>query len=386
MRYVALAWQVYSLTGSSVAVGLLGLAEVIPLIVLTMFAGALADSGDRKKIMMWSQIASMGVSVALTIVALTDNPALWLLYALAALGATFDALDRPSRQAVIPSLVGVEKIAAALALRQITFQLAQILGPALGGLAIASLSLAAVYALDAATFVASLISLRPLPPSRPEGETRRDAKMIVEGLRFSLGRPLIRSVFAIDLIAMVFGMPRAVFPALAENVFHMGAEGVGILYAAPSLGALLGALFSGWVGRISRYGRAIFIIVAVWGASISLAGVFVFSLPLLLIFLVIAGIADVLSAVFRGTLVQETTPDALRGRVTAVNQLVVVGGPRLGDVEAGFAAAALGPRGSVISGGLACLVGIGLLWLKTPQLKQYVHRQKMDEPLEKVEG
>lgn len=386
MRYVALAWQVYSLTGSSVAVGLLGLAEVIPLIVLTMFAGALADSGDRKKIMMWSQIASMGVSVALTIVALTDNPALWLLYALAALGATFDALDRPSRQAVIPSLVGVEKIAAALALRQITFQLAQILGPALGGLAIASLSLAAVYALDAATFVASLISLRPLPPSRPEGETRRDAKMIVEGLRFSLGRPLIRSVFAIDLIAMVFGMPRAVFPALAENVFHMGAEGVGILYAAPSLGALLGALFSGWVGRISRYGRAIFIIVAVWGASISLAGVFAFSLPLLLIFLVIAGIADVLSAVFRGTLVQETTPDALRGRVTAVNQLVVVGGPRLGDVEAGFAAAALGPRGSVISGGLACLVGIGLLWLKTPQLKQYVHRQKMDEPLEKVEG
>lgn len=386
MRYVALAWQVYSLTGSSVAVGLLGLAEVIPLIVLTMFAGALADSGDRKKIMMWSQIASMGVSVALTIVALTDNPALWLLYALAALGATFDALDRPSRQAVIPSLVGVEKIAAALALRQITFQLAQILGPALGGLAIASLSLAAVYALDAATFVASLISLRPLPPSRPEGETRRDAKMIVEGLRFSLGRPLIRSVFAIDLIAMVFGMPRAVFPALAENVFHMGAEGVGILYAAPSVGALLGALFSGWVGRISRYGRAIFIIVAVWGASISLAGVFAFSLPLLLIFLVIAGIADVLSAVFRGTLVQETTPDALRGRVTAVNQLVVVGGPRLGDVEAGFAAAALGPRGSVISGGLACLVGIGLLWLKTPQLKQYVHRQKMDEPLEKVEG
>lgn len=371
MRYVAVSWQVFTVTGSSAAVGLLGLAEVIPLLLFTPLAGLLADSADRKRIMVHAQATSMGASLGLFGVSLMSEPPLWSIYALTTLAATFDALDRPARTAVIPSLVGPSKIASALALRQVSFQISQIIGPALGGIAIASLSIASVYAVDAASFVASLMALRAVPRSAVTARKQKASELVREGLKFSLGRPLIRSTFAIDLIAMIFGMPRAVFPSLAADVFDIGARGVGVLYAAPSFGALLGALLSGWVNAVQRFGRAIFLIVTVWGLAITLAGLSAFSLPLMLFFLAVAGAADVLSAVFRGTVVQEATPDHLRGRVTSVNMLVVVGGPRLGDFEAGIAASILGPVGSIVSGGLACLAGTGVLWTRATRLREY---------------
>lgn len=379
MRYVAVAWQVFTLTGSSVAVGLLGLAEVIPLLVMSVFAGALADSHDRKMIMLWSQRASMVVAIALALLALTGWASLWNLYLLTALGATFDALDRPARTAVIPTLVGEANLAAAMTLRQISFQIAQVIGPAIGGLAIATLSLAFVYALDAFTFIFSLLSLRPLARSQPQRQAESQRVRIKEGFRFALRHPLIRGAMAVDLVAMTFGMPRSVFPALSENVFGLGASGAGLLYAAPSAGALIGALASGWVRNVSRYGRAIFIVVAIWGISIALAGLSTFSLPLMLSLLAVAGAADVLSAVFRGTMIQLETPDQLRGRVTALNTFVVVGGPRLGDVEAGYAAALLGPAGSVVSGGVLCLLGAAALFTRSSELRDY--RKPKEEAL-----
>jgi len=321
--------------------------------------------------MAWSQSAAMLISVLLFLLALSDDPSLWMIYALTALGASADTLDRPARTAIIPSLVGTEKIPAAMALRQLTFQLSNVAGPAFGGLAIASFSIAAVYAIDAATFVASLASLWAVPRMLPASERKSARGLVREGLKASIGRPLIRSVFMVDLVAMVFGMPRAVFPALAESL-GIGARGAGLLYAAPSVGALFGALFSGWVDRIRRYGRAIFFVVAIWGGAITFAGIFAFSLPLLLLFLAVAGAADVLSAVFRGTLVQEATPDHLRGRVTAVNMLVFAGGPRAGDVEAGLVAAAIGARGSIVVGGVLCLAGLGLLALFETELRDFV--------------
>lgn len=373
MRYVAMAWQIFLLTGSSAAVGLLGLAEVIPMIVVSILAGPMADIRDRKKIMFWSQAALMVVSATLAVVALADRPALWTLYGLTALGAAFDALDKPARNAVIPNLVGPDKIAPAIALKQISFQVSLIVGPALGGLAVAGFSLSVVYAIDAATFIVALLSLRALPAFEPRGERGPALTLLREGLRFSIGRPLIRSVFLVDLTAMIFGMPRAVFPALARG-FGIGAGGLGVLYSAPAVGALIGASLSGWVGRIGRHGAAIFIAAAVWGASIAAAGIFGMSFVPLLAFLALAGAADVFSAVFRGTLVQEATPDELRGRVTAVNTLVVTGGPRVGDIEAGFAASLFGARGSVIAGGVACLIGTGALFFTSPELRNYARK------------
>lgn len=378
MRYVAVAWQVYSITGSSLAVGLLGLAELLPLLILSVFAGVLADARDRKRIMMVSQCASLLVALALLGVSLFDRPSLWALYALTVAGASFDALDKPARTAIIPSLVGPENIAAAFALRQLTFQISQVVGPAIGGLLIGSFSLSTVYAVDAATFVLSIASLRALAYAGSSGSGAKTTELIAEGWRFSMGRPLIRSVFAIDLIAMVFGMPRAVFPALAQNTFGIGVTGLGFLYAAPAVGALLGALWSGWVTRVTRFGRAIFLAVVVWGVAIALSGLVLFSLVATLVLLAIAGAADVTSAVLRGTLVQEATPDPLRGRVTAINTLVVAGGPRLGDLEAGLAASILGPAGSVVFGGLACLAGTGVLAVRAKELRAYVRRRPED--------
>jgi MFS family permease len=374
MRYVALAWQVFQLTGSSVAVGLLGLAEVVPMLALTVHAGAMADVRDRKLMMAWGQSGGMLVSIGLFFLAVWNEAPLWSIYALTALGAAADTIDRPARTAIIPSLVGEAKLPAAMALRQITFQVSYIVGPAVGGLAIASFSIATVYGIDAVTFVAALISLRFVPRSRTSQEPVRTRHLVAEGLKASIGRPLIRSVFAVDLIAMVFGMPRSVFPALAEQSFGLGARGLGLLYAAPSVGALIGAFLSGWVPAVRRFGRAILLVVAGWGAAITVAGIMAFSLPAMLLFLALAGAADVFSAVFRSTLVQEATPDHLRGRVTAVNMLVVTGGPRLGDVEAGLAAALVGARGSVISGGLLCLAALGGLALRAGELRGYVRR------------
>lgn len=378
MRYVAVPWQVFQITDSVVAVGLIGLAEVVPLIVFSIVGGAVADRMDRRTVMLRSQVGLIVTSLALASVSFGDQPPVAWIYALTALASAINSFDRPARTAIVPNLVGPAKMPAALALRQIVFQTTQIAGPGLGGILIATFDVAWVYLIDAVTFVASIVALRWVPSSIPDA-VLTDSRLIVirEGLAFAFRDPLILSVFAIDLIAMIFGMPRAVFPALAERTFHMGAEGVGLLFAAPSVGALVAALSAGWVGRVRRQGAAVLIAVAVWGTAITLAGVVLPSLPLTLLFLALAGGADVFSAVFRGTMLQVATPDRLRGRVSALNLMVVTGGPRLGDVEAGLVAGVIGAPASVVVGGLACLLGTGFMALTRP-LKSYVvaHAEK----------
>jgi MFS family permease len=372
MRIVALAWQVYSITGSSVAVGMLGLTEVVPLIALSSVAGSIADTHDRRRVMWWSQVGSIFISLALAALAVVDAPPLLAVYALSAAAASFDAFDTPARLAILPALVGWEGIAPAFALRQIIMQISQIIGPALGGVLIGAFSVGVVYLVDAGTFVVSIATLSFVPsviPAPSKHVSRLEA--IKEGLRWALGRRLLRSIFLIDLAAMVFGMPRALFPELADEVFGIGATGLGMLYAAPGVGALLGAMLSGWVGKVSRQGVAIFLAVGAWGLSVTLVGVMLSSLVATLLLLTTAGAADVLSAVFRGTLLQQSTPDELRGRVTSINTLATVGGPRLGDIEAGTAAALLGLRGSIVFGGVACLAFTALIGWRYPELRRY---------------
>ena len=372
IRYVAVPYQVFQLTDSVLAVGLIGLAEVVPLIVFSILGGAWADRTDRRGLVARAHVAMMSASVALAAVSLAESPPVGAIYALTALASAFDAVDRPARAAMIPSLVPPGKLPAAMALRQIVFHVTHIVGPLVGGVIIATLGLSWVYGLDAVTFLGGLASLRWVPPSRPDGVVEQSAlDAVVEGLRFSFRTPLILSVFVIDLVAMIFGMPRAVFPALAERTFGGGATTLSLLYASVSAGALVAAVTSGWVGRVRRQGVAVLVAVAIWGAAITLAGLSLFSLALTMALLSLAGAADVVSAVFRGTMLQESTPDYLRGRVTAANLMVVTGGPRLGDVEAGIAASLVGAPGSVVVGGLACLAGTAAVAAVFPSLRDY---------------
>lgn len=377
MRYVAVAYQIFQLTNSTVAVGLIGLVEVVPLIVFSIIGGAVADRVDRRTLIAYAQVGSMLVAGGLVLVGGSSDPSVFLIYLLTGMASAVNGFDRPARTAMVPQLVGPGKLSAAMALRQVVFQTTQIAGPALAGLLLATVDIAWVYGIDAITYVAALVALRWVPrvvPERDEDLSPFDS--IRQGLRFSFRTPLLLSIFSIDLVAMIFGMPRAVFPALAERTFHAGAGALGLLYAATSTGALVAALASGWVTRITRQGRAVLLSVTAWGVTITLAGLSLWSFWLTLFFLALAGAADVFSAVFRGTMLQEATPDALRGRVSAVNIMVVTGGPRLGDVEAGLVAGLVGAGPSVVVGGVACLAGTAVIAGLFPNLRSYLSPQR----------
>ncbi len=382
MRILAVSYQVFQLTGSTVAVGLIGLVEVVPLIAFSIIGGALADRTDRRRLMAQMQAGLMVTAAGLAAVSFQEEPSLLAIYVLSAVGAVFQSLDRPARSAIIPSLVSQDKIPAALALRQVVFQTTQIAGPFAAGILIAALGndVRWVYVIDTFSFVAALVALRWVPRSIPAAEVdQTPLQSIREGLRYAWGTPLILSILTIDLVAMVFGMPRAAFPELAERTLGLGPAGLGLLYAAPSVGALVAAVSSGWVRNVTRQGRAVVIAVIVWGAAIALAGLSVFSVVLVLLFLAIAGAADVISAIFRGTILNANTPDFLRGRVNSVNLMVVTGGPRLGDLEAGLAAGVLGAPGSIVFGGAACLLATRLLTWRLPVLKQYASSSRVGE-------
>lgn len=368
LTVVAVPYQVFVLTRSSLLVGLVSLAQLGPLIATSVVGGAIADAMDRRKLLVVTQMALAVTSVGLALNAMRPAPALWPLFVFSAVAAGLSAIDSPTRSAAVPGLVARRQLPAALALQQIGFQVAQVVGPSLAGLIIARMGLAATYWLDAVTFVAAIVALLAMRPMVPEGGGRRVGReSIVEGYRFLKGRRVIQSTFYIDLNAMVFGMPRALFPELGATVFGGGAATVGLLFAAPGAGALVAALTSGWVSRVHRQGRAVLLAVAVWGAAIALFGLTT-TLWLALALLALAGAADVVSAVFRNTILQLRVPDRLRGRLSAVHIAVVTGGPRLGDAEAGAVAALTSARFSVVSGGLACLAGVVLLHRLIPEL------------------
>lgn len=368
LTVVAVPYQVFVLTGSSLLVGLVSLVQLGPLLLTSVVGGAVADAVDRRRLLLATQVALGATSVGLALNAMAPTPRLWPLFALSAASAALSAIDSPTRSAAVPSLVARGQLPAAFALQQTGFQVAQVVGPSVAGLIIARVSLAAAYWLDAVTFAAAVAALLLMRPMVPEGGGRAvGLDSIVEGYRFLRGRRVIQSTFYVDLNAMVFGMPRALFPELGTVVFGGGATTVGLLYAAPGAGALIGALTSGWVSRVHRQGRAVLLAVAAWGVAITLFGL----VPWLeagLVLLAVAGAADVISAVFRNTILQLRVPDRLRGRLSAVHIAVVTGGPRLGDAEAGAVAALTSPRFSVVSGGLACLAGLAAIHLLIPEL------------------
>jgi predicted MFS family arabinose efflux permease len=372
---VAVPYQVYHLTHSSLDVGLVSLTALVPLIIGSLVGGSIVDVVDRRRLLMVVDLLLAGSSAGLAVNADLGS-SLWPLFVFPALTAGLSGFDSSGRNAIIPNMVQRSEVSTANAMFQALFQLGSVVGPAAAGLLLAGAGIRFVYWMDVASFGAALMAVFLIAPQPPTGAGHRPGlRSIAEGFRFVRGRQAIQGAYLIDINAMVFGMPRALFPALAATVFGGGASTVGFLYAAPGAGALVGALTTGWVGRIQRQGRAVIIAVMVWGLAITAFGL-VRWLPAALLLLAVAGWADVISAVFRNTIIQLAVPDALRGRLSGLQIAVVNGGPRLGDLEAGVVATGFGDSTSVISGGLACVVGAVLLARLLPGFR----RQKTTTP------
>jgi MFS family permease len=371
---VALFVQVDQITHSAAAVGFVGLAQLLPMIVASVLIGPVIDRRDRRRVLMAAQVGLGTSSAILLVAAFARHPALAVLYGAAAINGAFVAVAMPTRSAMTPRLVPAEMLAAAAAVNQVMWNVAAIAGPALGGLIVAKIGLTWAYGFDLATYgiaILFVILLRPTPPT-PAAEGEPEGwEAIKEGFAFLRGRRVLQSTFTVDLVAMIFGMPRALFPRLAVVQFHRGPEVVGLLFSALSLGALLGALTSGWVSSVRRPGRAILAAVAVWGLAVLGFGFSGRNLVLAFSFLAIAGAADVISAVFRSSSQQMIVPDALRGRLSAINILVVAGGARLGDFEAGVAGSLFSPFTAVVSGGLLCLLGVGVIAAAVPEFSRW---------------
>ena len=374
---VAVYIQVYRLTGSALAVGAIGLVQLIPLMLGALFGGLLLDRHDRRRLLLIGQIVQAGGSAVLLGAALMDPTPVVLVYVGAALIAGLSGFSLATRSAMTPALVPTDRLPSALALNQAMWTTAQIVGPAIGGIIVAGLGLGWAYAIDVVSFSATITAvllMRPHPPlESPEGADGELGgwQRLTDGFRFLRGRRVLQSTFIVDLIAMIFGMPRSLFPILAATQFHAGAETVGLLFSAVSAGGLLGALTSGWVHRVTRQGLAIIVAITIWGVSIAAFGLSGDVLVLALACLAVAGGADVVSAVFRSTILQDTVPDDLRGRLSGIHITVVAGGPRIGDAEAGLVAAVFTPTVSVVSGGVMCVAGVGLLALLVPEFARY---------------
>ncbi|HKE54197.1 MAG TPA: MFS transporter [Actinomycetota bacterium] len=370
---VATYVQVFRLTGSTAAVGFIGLVGFLGLVVGTLAGSTFLDAFDRRKILICAQLGYLASSGLLFFGALSGDPPLALIYVAVAGIAATSAVDSPTRSAMTPRLLGRELLPAAAALNQIVWNGAGLIGPALAGVVVGKLGFPWAYGIDLISIgllLLASISIRPMPPAEDE-RASVGWRAVREGFAFLKGRQVLQSTFVIDIIAMVFGMPRALFPVLITMQFHESPTVVGLLFAAPAVGAFVGAATTGWVGRIRHQGLAVIWAVVVWGAGIAAFGLAGEHLWLALFFLAVAGAADVISAIFRNTILQVTVPENLRGRLFGIHILVVTGGPRLGDLEAGLVAAAFSPMASVVSGGLLCIAGAGLIAWRVPAFRRY---------------
>jgi len=362
MTAVAIAIQVYDITGSTFSVGLVGLFALVPLVVFGLYGGSFADAADRRKVALVASFGLWTTSLLLVGHSALGRESVWFLYGVVALQSTFFAVNQPTRAAIVPRLIDRELIPAANALNMGAFNLGLTVGPLLGAVAIGVGGYTFAYGIDAVTFTAALYALVRLPPIPPvpaeDGVvTRAGFRSVAEGLRFLRQAKNLRMTFIVDLCAMVLAQPRALFPAVAGGFFGGGVKTVGLLQAAPAIGSLIAFAFSGWVGKVRKQGVAIAVAVIVYGAAVAAFG-FARALWLGVLFLAMSGAADMISAAYRSTMLQVAAPDNLRGRLQGVFTVVVAGGPRMGDFVAGSTAALLTPTIALALGGVACIVGV----------------------------
>jgi len=384
MQSAALLWHVSLLVPASrkgLALGLVGAVKVLPIIVFSLISGVVADALDRRRLMLVTQILSTIVAFVLAILAFQGVTHVWPIYLLAALGSAVSAFDLPARQALMPTLVPREHLPNAISLNTIMYQVAAVLGPSLGGILIASTSVAWAYVANAVSFLfvaAALllmknVSGRALKDANASPTSRDDVSLhaALEGLRFVFTSPLIRSTMLLDFFATFFSAATALLPIFAQDILRVGAQGYGWLYAAPAAGALtMSAAMVPLTERIDRRGMTLLWAVAVFGLATVGFGL---SRSFWLTFacLAMTGAADTISMIIRNIVRQLETPDRLRGRMTGVNMVFFMGGPQLGELEAGAVANWLGATFSVISGGIGCLVATGWVAATTPALRNY---------------
>ena len=375
---VAFPYQVYQLTHSVLLVGLLGVLEFAAILLFAMLGGALADASDRRWMVLLTEAGLMACSLILAGNAALANPQVWVLFAVTVVWGGLDAVQRPSLDAMLPRLVDRDELTAAAALNSMRSTLGQILGPALGGVLLATIGLPLTYMVDVATFVVGLACLwlmRAVPP--PVNAERPSLRRVVEGLRYARSRPELIGTYAVDIIAMFFGMPMALFPAVAQG---FGGPGVlGMLYAAPAVGSFFFSATSGWTNRVHRHGMGVIVAAIVWGLSIIGFGLAP-GLAAALVFLALAGAADMMSGVFRQVIWNQTIPDSLRGRLASIEMLSYTSGPALGNFEAGLVASLVNIRFSIISGGVLCVVGCVLCAIALPAFRNYDSRSYHQAP------
>lgn len=365
VAYVAVPYQLYAITGSNFAVGALGIVELVPLIVFGLYGGALADHVDRRKMLVWCGVARIVLTGLLATNAFADEPRIWVLYVIAPFEVAVSALQRPSREALEPRTVRHDQITAASALSSFGMQVGVLVGPALGGLLIASVGVGWCFVVELVALAGASLLYVLMRPYPHQGQTTPPSLSgIAEGVRYAVRRRDLLGTYLVDIAAMLMAMPIVLFPALAEDVFERP-ELLGLLYSAETVGALLATATSGWTSRVHHHGRAIVLAAMAYGGAIALTGLAP-NLWLAAVFLALAGAADMVSAVFRATVWNQTIPDSMRGRLAGIEMLSYSVGPLGGQVRAGLVADAWSVRGSITSGGVLCVVGVAATaaWLR----------------------
>ncbi|WP_043624814.1 MFS transporter [Nonomuraea candida] len=368
---VAVQKQVFDLTQSSFYVGLIGMANLIPLIVFGLWGGAIADAVDRRKLLVAGSLIAWAGALFILAQALLGLSNVYLIFLAVALNSTGFAITGPTRGAIIPRIMDAELVPAANALNSLVYSIGAVLGPMLGAVVLTGGGYAAAYSVDVLLFTASLYAALRLPSLPPLGEvTRPGARAVLDGLSFIVRSPVLLMSFVVDIIAMVFAMPRALFPELAAERYGGDMLALGWMNSAMAIGSVAGALFSGWVGRVRRQGVALSVVIALWGLAVAAAGL-VQNLWLLVFFMALGGVADVISSVWRQSILQLYAPDEMRGRLQGAFMVVVAGGPRLGDLRAGATATALGVTGAWVGGGIACAVTVLAVGLSVARFRDY---------------
>jgi MFS family permease len=377
MTFVVVPVQVYQLTQSTFLVGLLSASEFVLILVMAFVGGAYADFIDKRKMLRLTEVAQTLVTVILIINAMLPRPRVWALFICAALCAGLGALQRPSFEAMMQKIIPPDLMSSVSALNSLRWNLTTIAGPSIAGILVARFGAGTAYAIDLVTFVASLaaVFLIRAVPAAIQTEERPSLQSVVEGLHYAWRRKEILGTYLVDMNAMFFGMPTALFPAIAAN---FGAETVGFFYAAPSVGALLATLTSGWTRRVNRHGLFVAIAAALWGVAIVFFGC-AQNLYLSLFYLTLAGGFDMISGIFRMTMWNQTIPHYLRGRLAGLEIISYTSGPKLGDLEAGVVATLFSVRTSVVSGGILCVVGTAILSALIPQFIRYDGREGLKQ-------
>lgn len=372
MQSIAINWQIYLLTNSALFLGLVGISRLVPILIFSMFGGIVADTHDRRKIMFVTQTTMMLSATALGLLTFlhVENPFFILL--LTGVTAAASAFDAPARQSLTPNIVPREHLMNAMSLNNMMVQVASIAGPALGGFVIAGLGVSAVYWFNAASFLAVILALAAM---RLEGLPQRNRANVnfaslIEGLRFVRHNSMVLSTMLLDFFATFFASANALMPVFAKDILHVGAEGLGILYSAESIGALIAGTGVSILGEMRRKGRTLLLAVGVYGLATALYG-FSGNFFLSILFLMLVGAGDAVSTILRATIRQVITPDELRGRMTAANMIFFMGGPQLGNFEAGLLAATIGAPLSVVVGGVATVMFVALVAWQYPQLRRY---------------